>query len=216
MPWNRRRTNSAPSIPLAGNSTVSSVNRPAESGQIHPQIPPTRHFSNYRELLEKRSTYRRYQDHLPFYVIYCVGEYSFRKWKVAWMEQQDPASFRCSVIADSRSSITPNKRVVPDHKLYFVDADTREEAHYLAGYLNSHPVRTWLGGFLHGKQIATTVFEFMHVPKYDENNADHRRLALISLTAHRHRAGSLNTNFLAPEQEEQLTALVRTIAAKQT
>jgi hypothetical protein len=41
-PWNRRRTNSVPSIPLAGNSTASSVNRPAESRQIHPQIPPTR------------------------------------------------------------------------------------------------------------------------------------------------------------------------------
>src|ERR1022692_1854947 len=43
MLWNRRRTNSVPSIPLAGNSTASSLNRPAESGQIHPQIPPTRH-----------------------------------------------------------------------------------------------------------------------------------------------------------------------------
>jgi hypothetical protein len=173
------------------------------------------YFANYRDLLVKRSTYRRYQKHPPFYVIYCVGNYSFRKWKVAWMEQQDPSSFRCSVISDAQSSITANGRLVPDHKLYFVNADTQEEAHYLAGFLNSHPVRTWLGGFLHGKQIATTIFEFMHVPKFDANNAVHRRLALLSLTAHEQRAGALNTAFLAPEQEEELTTLVRSIAAKQ-
>ena len=53
------------------------------------------YFANYRDRLVRRSTYRRYQTHLPFYVIYCVGPYSFRKWKVVWMEQQDPNSFRC-------------------------------------------------------------------------------------------------------------------------
>jgi len=170
------------------------------------------YFSNYRDLLTKRSTYRRYQSHLPFYVVYCVGDYSFENWKVAWMEQQDPASFRCSVISDARVSATPNRRVVPDHKLYFVDTDTREEAHYLAAYLNSRPVRAWLGGFLHGKQIATTVFEFTHVPRFDASNSTHRRLAQMSLAAHRDRAGTLNTDFLAPDRENELTALVRSVA----
>lgn len=93
--------------------------------------------------------------------------------------------------------------------------DTQPEAHYLAAYLNSRPVRTWLGGFLHGKQIATTVFEFMHVPKYDVNDTDHRRLTAISVAAHKQRAATLDTSFLAPEQEEELTALVGMIAAKQ-
>src|ERR1700674_993977 len=40
------RSNSAPLIPPAGSSTVSSANRLAESGQIHPQIPPTRLENN--------------------------------------------------------------------------------------------------------------------------------------------------------------------------
>lgn len=172
------------------------------------------YFSNYRELLVKRATYRRYQKHLPFYVIYCVGDYSFRKHKVAWMEQQDPAMFRCSVITDAKPDGTPNRRIVPDHKLYFVDADTQEEAHYLAAFLNSRPVRTWLGGFLHGKQIATTIFEFMHVPKFDQTNETHRQLAAISLAAHKSRAGTWTTDFLAPKQEDELTELVRSIAAK--
>ncbi|HEX3948227.1 MAG TPA: N-6 DNA methylase [Steroidobacteraceae bacterium] len=174
------------------------------------------YFSNYRDLLVNRSTYKRYQKHLPFYVIYCVGDYSFSKCKMAWMEQQDPASFRCAVISDCSSSLIPNKNIVPDHKLYFADLDTPEEAHYLSGYLNSHPVRTWLGGFLHGKQIGTTIFEFMNVPQFNPTLSDHCRIAAISLAAHSERLTTPDTSFLAEDQEAELTALVRRIASALT
>jgi hypothetical protein len=173
------------------------------------------YFSNYRDLLERRSTYRRFQRHLPFYVIYCVGPYTFRKWKLAWMEQQAPAAFRCSVLSDLRGSIVPNKRAVPDHKLYFADLESESEAHFLCAYLNSHPVRTWLGGFLHGKQIATSIFQFMRVPKFDEHNADHQRLTAISVEAHRTRRGDRYSGPLASESEEELAELVRHIASSQ-
>lgn len=172
------------------------------------------YFSNYREKLLNRSTYKRYQKHLPFYVIYCVGPYSFRQWKVAWMEQQNPSEFRCAVLSDEPSSLLPNKRVVPDHKLYFADVDSREEAHYLSGYLNSHPVRTWLGGFLHGKQIGTSIFEFMNVPKFDGSDTDHQRLSTISIDAHAARAGTEDERPLSAELEGELTDLVRRVAAK--
>ena len=162
-------------------------------------------------MLLKRSTFRRFQKHLPFYVVYCVGDYSFNKWKVAWMEQQDPASFRCSVVTDESSSVLPNRRIVPDHKLYFIDVKNKGEAHYVAAVLNSHPVRTWLGGFLHGKQIATTIFEFMRVPKFNPKNRDHLRLAQISLRAHKARAKSFSTSFLPRESEDELSELVRAI-----
>ncbi|MBO0712350.1 MAG: N-6 DNA methylase, partial [Acetobacteraceae bacterium] len=170
------------------------------------------YLSNYRDLLVRRATYQRYQAHLPFYVIYCIGSYSFRQWKLAWMEQQDPAAFRCAVISDLPSSVIPNRRIIADHKLYFADLDTGEEAHYLAAFLNSHPVRTWLGGFLHAKQIATSIFEFMHVPRYDETDADHRRLAALSLAEHGRRAQALNTEYLAPDSESELADLVRRVA----
>jgi hypothetical protein len=67
---------------------------------------------------------------------------------------------------------------------------------------------------LHGKQIATTIFEFMHVPKFDQTNEAHRQLAAISLAAHKSRAAAWTTDFLEPSQEDELTALVRSIAAK--
>lgn len=57
------------------------------------------YLKNYEDILRNRSTYKRYQSHLPFYVIYCVGDYSFSPYKVVWMEQQDPAKFRAAVIS---------------------------------------------------------------------------------------------------------------------
>ena len=162
-------------------------------------------------MLLKRSTFRRFQKHLPFYVIYCVGDYSFNKWKVAWMEQQDPASFRCSVVTDETHSVLPNRRIIPDHKLYFIDVKNKIEAHYVAAVLNSHPVRTWLGGFLHGKQIATTIFEFMRVPNFDPQDPNHIRLSEISLKAHKARGRAFSTAFLSLEEEAELSTLVRSI-----
>ena len=81
------------------------------------------YLKNYEGLLKNRSTYKRYQSHLPFYVIYCVGPYSFSPYKVVWLEQQDPTAFRASVVSEQRGSLVPNSVIVPDHKLYFADFD---------------------------------------------------------------------------------------------
>src|SRR5882724_11403409 len=65
------------------------------------------YFSNYRDLLVRRSTHRRYQKHLPFYVVHCAGDYTFRKRKLAWMEQQGSSAFRCAAVSDDSDSIVP-------------------------------------------------------------------------------------------------------------
>ena len=44
------------------------------------------YLKNYENILRNRSSYKRYQRHLPFYVIYCVGGYSFNPYKFVWME----------------------------------------------------------------------------------------------------------------------------------
>jgi len=194
---------------IVPNSHYENVDEEEEFAEKYPLAYS--YFSNYKEMLLKRSTFRRFQKHLPFYVIYCVGDYSFNKWKVAWMEQQDPASFRCSVVTDETHSMLPNKRIIPDHKLYFIDVKNKSEAHYVAAVLNSHPVRTWLGGFLHGKQIATTIFEFMRVPSFDSQNPNHIRLSEISLKAHKARGRAFSTAFLSLEEEAELSTLVRSI-----
>lgn len=162
------------------------------------------YLKNYEEILKNRSSYKRYQKHLPFYVIYCVGKYSFSPYKVLWMEQQNPGKFRASVVSQRTDSIIPNSIIVPDHKLYFSAFDSADEAHYICGFLNSRPVRTWLGGFLPGKQIGTTVFEFMSVPPFDPANSHCQLITEISKSSHEERTHTRTKGFLTDIVEEQL------------
>lgn len=167
------------------------------------------YLKNYEDILSQRSSYKRYQSHLPFYVIYCVGEYSFSQFKVVWMEQQDPSAFRSAVIANTTGGALVNSLIIPDHKLYFTSFDSADEAHYVCGFLNSLPVRTWLGGFLLGKQIGTTIFEFMNVPPYQKSNENCASIAEISRAAHKNRKGSRDKGLLDDRTESALSQYVQ-------
>jgi hypothetical protein len=167
---------------------------------------------NYADMLSERSTYKRYQSGLPIYSIFCVGDYSFQPYKVVWLEQQNPNAFRAAVVTEAADSIVPNKVIVPDHKVYLASVCSLDEAHYICAFLNSHPVRTWLGGFLIGKQIGTAIFEYMHVPRYNAQDPGHQRLVEISVTVHRERLGTKSKKYLSDKLERDLERLVRKIA----
>ena len=167
------------------------------------------YFNNYKQMLRRRSSYKRYQSHLPFYVIYCVGPYSFSRYKVVWMEQQNPAAFRAAVVSNMRKENGLRSRMVPDHKLYFLPCDSANEAHYVCGYLNSKPARGWLGGFLLNKQIGTTIFQFMKVPVYDKDDLSCAAIAQISRKAHKLRRNSRERALLDDKQEKALAGYVR-------
>ncbi len=168
------------------------------------------YFKRYEDVLRNRATYKRYQVHLPFYVIYCVGDYSFDPYKVVWMEQQNPSAFRATVISKTPDAQTANTLIVPDHKLYFASFKLAAEAHYVCGFLNSRPARTWLGGFLLGKQIGTTVFEFMKLPPFSPDSADALEISSISKSAHKSRRGGKDRTELEGSAERKLeNAVVR-------
>ena len=171
------------------------------------------YFQKYEPLLKKRASYRRYQGHLPFYVVYCVGQYTFSRYKVVWMEQQKPALFRAAVVSDEEGAEGLNVAHIPDHKLYFASLETAMEAHYLCGVLNSGPVRNWLGGFLLGKQIGTAVLEYTRIPEYDPQDRTHREIATISAEAHEERVGSWSTDTLAPDVEGALARRVEEVCS---
>jgi hypothetical protein len=206
----------------------------SSAGNWH-QIVPNRHYTNfdsqafeatyplafqylmgYAEQLGKRATYKRYLQQLPIYSIYCVGDYSFAPYKVAWPEQQDPQAFRAAVIgAVGEQAIIPNRVVVPDHKLYFVASHSLDEAHYLCAFLNSRPVRQWLGGFLLSRQIGTSIFEFMRLPRFDAQSVEHQRLVRISQDAHAARQGQVETALLSGTLEDETDQIVQAIVSGQ-
>jgi hypothetical protein len=127
------------------------------------------------------------------------------------MEQQHPPSFRAVVVSSLGTAQTPRKLIIPDHKLYFAALDSADEAHYLCGFLNSAPVRTWLGGFLLGKQIGTTIFEYMSVPAYDPNNPYCVAISNISKIAHSERIYQRSTGLLENDIEQQVEQHVKHI-----
>ena len=169
------------------------------------------YLSQNQDLLTKRSTYRRYQKHLPFYVIYDVGSYTFSSYKVVWLEQQNPQKFRSCVISEDFNTPISNKFFVPDHKLYMLSLDDENEAHFVCGVLNSTHIRRILGGFLASKQIGTSIFRYVGLSKYDANNNDHRAIAEISKKAHSSRHDILTADDLDNEDQRRLDELVKKI-----
>jgi len=169
------------------------------------------YFKRNEKLLQVRSSYKRYQSHLPFYVIYDVGSYTFGRFKVVWMEQQNPSEFRACVISKEKNSPLPNKIIVPDHKLYMLSLDDEDEAHYVCGVLNSSHLRRILGGFLVGRQIGTSIFKYVGVKPYDRKSEDCRAIAKISKDAHAARVNSCITDNLDSAEQKKLDGLVKRI-----
>lgn len=169
------------------------------------------YFKQNETLLKKRSSYKRYQSHLPFYVIYDVGPYTFSRFKVIWMEQQNPKKFRACVISQDSKSPLPNKIIVPDHKLYMLSLKNEDEAHFVCGVLNSTHLSRILGGFLIGKQIGTSIFRYVGIKTYDPQNPKHKAIAGISKNAHLKRNCSSITDELDKLEQSKLDELVRKI-----
>lgn len=195
---------------IVPNKHYSNVTNEDEFAEKYPGA--FSYLMNYQHLLPNRSTYKRYLKKLPPYCIYCIGEYSFAPYKVVWPEQQNPTRFRAAVIGSvDDTAIIPNRIIVPDHKLYFAGFNNMEEAHFLCAFINSPSARKWLGGFLLGKQIGTTIFEFMKVPRFEPGNAQHQRLAEISIQAHEKRENQKNKELLHHDKEKELEELLSKI-----
>lgn len=132
-----------------------------------------------RVLRERRS--RGVSDMLkrgaPFYTMFAVGDYSFADWKVVWREQA--SSMTACVVGPSVSG-----PVIPDHKLMLVDCRAEKEAHFVCALLNSNIVTMAVLGYAVEIQMDPHILEHIRIPRYDDSNSVHRRLAELSEQAH--------------------------------
>lgn len=197
---------------LVPNGHYENVESESEFKAKHPEA--YRYLHPNADVLKKRASYRRYQRHLPFYVIFDVGDYTFAKHKVVWMEQQNPKEFRACVISQDAQAIGQNRMIVPDHKLYMLSLNNMREAHFICGVLNSHHIRLMLGGFLAGKQIGTAIFRYVGIMEFDSSNPRHNEISEISIRAHHARVGSRTTDDLIPQMQRRLDNLVRSLFMK--
>jgi SAM-dependent methyltransferase len=138
-------------------------------------------FSNYKNLLTARSTYRRQMTGAPCHNVYNVGKYTFQAWKVIWPEMA--THFFAAVAGSASVPIIGLRPYVPDHKIYFASFDEEEPAHFLCGLLNTPMVREWVESHTVSIQVGN-IFKHLNLPQYDANNLAHIALSILVKQAH--------------------------------
>ena len=96
------------------------------------------YLCQFRQLLlaRKSAPVRQQMKAAAFYAVLGVGPYTIAEWKVVFKDLTE--FFQCSVVGPKASSI-PGKPIVADYTLRLVPVTSEEEAHYVAGALNSSP-----------------------------------------------------------------------------
>lgn len=138
-----------------------------------------RFFSRFRQELEGRASYRRFQKGQPFWSTWSTGPYTFYPYKVLWKEMSG-SRFCAAYIGEVDDPILGPKVAIPDHKLYMVPLQTLEEAQYLTGILNSRTISAAIGGYAAQLSLGTSVIEYLKIPRLDLDHDDHARLVEIS------------------------------------
>jgi hypothetical protein len=143
------------------------------------------YLAHFRELLEGRAAYRRYQSRAAFYSMYDVGPYTLAPFKVVWrrMDRQVHAAV-VEAVDDPRLGRRP---VIPQETCALVAVESADEAHYLCAVMNSSLV-----GFLvashsvrGGKSFGSPgMLDFLRIRRYDPADATHRELTEASRKAH--------------------------------
>lgn len=153
------------------------------------------YLAKFEKILKTRAAFRRYfRDTDPYWSMFNISPYTFSQWKVVWREQA--STFTAAVVG------TYEKRpVVPDHKLMMVAVDSRTEAHYLCGALNSAPSCLAVAAYAIQIQMDTHILENVGVPQFSRNNKTHLRLAELSEAAHRAAAKGEAAEIIKIEEE---------------
>ena len=135
------------------------------------------YFRRFEEQLLGRSGYRQLRRGHPFYILGNVGARSFADWKVVWPGEV-AASLRAAVVGTREG-----RAVVPDQTVYFVSFESADAAHFLAGMLNSSPIRAYYR-FRAYKHTSMQFVSDLGIPRFNASDALHRRLAELSQGAH--------------------------------
>ncbi|MDB5099556.1 MAG: hypothetical protein JWM80_3977 [Cyanobacteria bacterium RYN_339] len=149
-------------------------------------LPPERmppltlaYLTDYRTLLEARSSYREYRAGQPFYGLWRVGPYSFAPFKVVWPEMGE---LRAAVISDAPTPWGERKPLVAEGKVNLIPCDTAQEAHFVCALLNAPIVRRAYQRM--SSQIGRPSRLPVALPAFDAARFSHRALAALSLAAH--------------------------------
>ncbi len=140
-----------------------------------------KYVQHFKNLIERRSTYKLRQKTAPYYVVYNSGSYTLAPYKVVWAELS--TTFQAAVFTKANVPLVGNRPFVPDHKVYFADFQTEDTAHFVCGILNSTLIREYVES--HTIQIqVSNIFKHLSIPQFDVADKDHLKLVAASKAAH--------------------------------
>jgi hypothetical protein len=137
-------------------------------------------LARFREELEGRSSYRRFQKGRPFWSVWSTGAYTFSPYKVLWREMGG-GKFAAAYVGEYSDPLLGDKLVIPDHKLYFVPVETREEAGFLTGILNAPVVAHAVSSYAAQLSLGASVVEYLDVPRFDPADEAHMRISNMAV-----------------------------------
>ena len=140
-----------------------------------------RFLTRFKNELERRGSFRRYQRGKPFWSTWSTGPYTFSPYKVLWKEMSGHR-FCAAYVGTVDDPIIGSKVVIPDHKLYMAPVDTLEEAQFLTGILNAPTIAKAIVAYAAQLSLGVSVIEYLRIPLMDLGNSDHRRIIRMSAT----------------------------------
>jgi len=156
------------------------------------------YLTQFKDILIKRAAYQKYfhkeikregkvvsrEPIAPFYSMYNVSEDSFAKYRVTWKRM---ASHMEAVVLSSGKTPFGMRPIISTDTTSFFAVQDSVEAHYLCAVLNSALVGNYIMSFSSaGRGFgAPSVTKTLAIPKFRRSNKLHRRLARLSLEAHK-------------------------------
>jgi len=140
------------------------------------------YLQSMRRLLDQRRGFSGWEKKTQeeyFYAIQRIGDYSFSPYKVCWSYiSEDFVVGVCGYGQDGRL-------LLPNDKVVFLPAATREEAFFLAGILSFNVIRASVISSVSGRQVSGNVIRHYAVPAFDLGDTRHGRIASLCADGHR-------------------------------
>jgi len=143
------------------------------------------YLKGFEEILKERAAYKKYLGKAPFYSMYDLGRYTFSPYKVVW--NQFGTKLKACVISSIHDEFLGEKMILPEHHLGFITTEDENEAHFICAVLNSSVVDLVIRN-VSGSPInfgtPKIVENTIRIPRFDANNENHSKLAVLSEKAH--------------------------------
>jgi hypothetical protein len=210
-----QRWQAQPSLHILLPHTLATLWQAISEKEMQQLLPKTwAYLSRFRDVLLQRSGYRLLRLGHPFYILGNVNESTFAPWKVAWTRVGNDIQAAC---VGSVSVFGVEKPIIPLETATMVAFDSREEAHYFCGYVNSSLFRLSVKSYsVHGTGgfASPHILTNIRVPTFDEMNHTQSQLSQLSQRAHALAPAAYAGDEAARAQLQQVEAEIDRAAAR--